>query len=129
MNVKKKVMIVDDDDTMRDLMSELFLDVGYETVTASGGAAALDIMRNDPVWVLFIDLKMPEMDGTEVCEKIREGWPMAIPFAVTGYSSLFELSDCREAGFEDYFMKPVNRRYLLEAAENAFNKLERWMKK
>jgi CheY-like chemotaxis protein len=72
---------------------------------------------------------MPEMDGTEVCEKIREGWPMAIPFAVTGYSSLFELSDCREAGFEDYFMKPVNRRYLLEAAENAFNKLERWMKK
>ena len=46
--------------------------------------------------------------------------------AVPGYESLFEIHDCREAGFEDYFSKPVKLSALLEAVEHAFKKLERW---
>lgn len=53
---------------------------------------------------------------------------MAIPYAVTGYASSFEIHDCREAGFEDCFTKPVNLSVLLEAADHAFKKLERWKK-
>jgi len=46
--------------------------------------------------------------------------------AVPGYESLFEIHDCREAGSEDYFTKPVKLSALLEAVEHAFKKLERW---
>ena len=54
---------------------------------------------------------------------------MAIMFAVTGYSSLFELSGCREVGYEDYFRKPVDRKLVVKAVDYAFGRLERWMKK
>ena len=60
---------------------------------------------------------MPGKNGAEMCRIVREKWPMAILFAVTGYSSLFELSACRDAGFEDYFTKPVDVDQILAAYE------------
>jgi len=78
---------------------------------------------------MFLDLNMPGMNGVTLCERIRKDTPLAIIHAVTGYASLFELSDCREAGFDDYFYKPVKLSLLLKAAEDAFNKLDRWKKR
>lgn len=48
---------------------------------------------------------------------------------MTGYSSLFQLATCRDAGFEDYFKKPVEIKMLLDSVENAQKKIERWVKK
>jgi hypothetical protein len=52
-----------------------------------------------------------------------------VSYAVTGYASLFELWECREAGFEDYFIKPVRLSMLLEAAGHAFMKQHRWRRR
>jgi len=86
-------------------------------------------MAKTPFPVFFLDLNLPGMDGVALCRQIRKGWPMTICFAVTGYSSLFELSDCLEAGFEDYFTKPASLSDLLAAAEHAFKKIARWKKR
>ena len=59
---------------------------------------------------------------------IKKGVPMSIIFAITGYASIFELADCRDVGFEDYFKKPVNIKLLIHAVEEAFKKIERWKK-
>jgi hypothetical protein len=48
---------------------------------------------------------------------------------MTGYTSLFELTDCRDAGFDDYFIKPIELDLFIKTAENAFIKLDRWKKK
>ena len=69
---------------------------------------------------------MSKMDGLELCRKIKKEIPMAVLYAMTGYPSSFDLSNCREAGFDDYFYKPVKLSLLLKAAEDAFNKLGRW---
>jgi CheY-like chemotaxis protein len=53
---------------------------------------------------------------------------MSIIYAITGYASLFQLSECLDAGFEDYFKKPVNVSTLLKTAESAFEKVNRWKK-
>jgi len=45
------------------------------------------------------------MNGVDLCREMRKQYPMAIPYAVTGYASLFELTDCRDAGFEGYLSK------------------------
>jgi DNA-binding response OmpR family regulator len=45
---------------------------------------------------------------------------------VTGYTSLFEIAECREAGFDDYFTKPVEMKLLVKSADVAFEKLEKW---
>ena len=75
---------------------------------------------------MFFDLNLPEMDGIELCKEIKKDMPMSIIYAITGYTSLFELSNCREAGFEDYFKKPVNIKTLVKIAADSFEKLERW---
>lgn len=124
--MEKRVLIVDDEESIRVAFSKGFARAGYEIGTAGDGKEALEIMRKTPYKILFMDLNMPGMSGTELCRVIRRQWPMAIPYAVTGYSSLFELTECREAGFEDYFTKPVDLAVLLEAADHAARKLLRW---
>jgi CheY-like chemotaxis protein len=124
-----RFLVVDDEETMRDILSITLKDAGYSAVTATSGEEALVIMREEPAWAMFLDLKLPGMDGNELCRAIRKDWPMAIPYAVTGYATLFELAACRDAGFEDYFLKPVDRKLILATAAHAKSKLERWTRR
>ena len=71
-------------------------------------------------------MNLPAMNGVDLCREVHKDWPWSITIAVTGYASLFDLVKCREAGFEDYFIKPVESKQLLEAAGHAFKKLDRW---
>ena len=122
----KKILIVDDDEAIINMMKLAFSRAGYDVVSAESGKQALKILQQENIHVIFTDLNMPDMNGIELCREIREHMPMAMVFAVTGFASLFELAECREAGFEDYFVKPVNINKLVQTAENAFEKLGRW---
>ncbi len=126
---QKRIMVVDDEDEIRRLYASFFSKAGYDVTTAASAEEALEIIRQSPFWVYFLDLNLPKMDGVELCRQIRRDWPLAICYAVTGYASLFELADCREAGFEDYFTKPASLADLLNAANDAFLKLDRWKRK
>ena len=126
---EKRILVVDDEKQIRDMYSQAFTRAGYEVTTAESAEAALEIFKKEQFWVLFLDLNLPGMNGVDLCRQIRTQYPMSIPYAVTGYASLFELSDCRDAGFEDYFTKPASLSDLLEAAEHAFKKLARWKKR
>jgi CheY-like chemotaxis protein len=123
---EKKILVVDDEKQIRDLFEQAFSRAGYTVQAVESAEDALEVMKKAPISVLFLDLNLPGMNGIELCRQISKTWPMAISHAVTGYGSLFEFHDCREAGFEDYFTKPVNLSELLAAAEHAFKKLERW---
>ena len=123
---KKKILIVDDEEAVINLMKLAFSRAGYDVKSAQSGKEALTLLKHDRIHVIFMDLNMPEMNGIELCRAVRKDMPMAIIFAVTGYASLFELADYREAGFDDYFIKPVNIKSLIKSAEEAFVKLKRW---
>ncbi|MCP3951830.1 MAG: response regulator [Desulfobacterales bacterium] len=127
--MEKKILVVDDEQQIRDMYSEAFSKAGYTVQTAESAEEALEILEKKRFWVMFLDLNLPGMNGVELCRQIRKAYDMTIAYAVTGYASLFELSDCRAAGFEDYFTKPASLVDLLEAAEHAFKKLERWKKR
>ncbi|MBI4862420.1 MAG: response regulator [Candidatus Riflebacteria bacterium] len=71
MTHKQRILIVDDEETILDLLSEALFADGYEVMTASNGACALDRMRETPPDLVLLDLYMPVMDGYEVLEKIR----------------------------------------------------------
>ena len=75
---------------------------------------------------MFLDLNLPGMNGAKLCRQIRQDNPIACMHAVTGYPSDYELVNCRRAGFDDYFIKPVGLKLLLNAARDSFEKLERW---
>lgn len=124
--MKKNVLIVDDQAPVCHLFAQCLQRAGYDPVTACSGEDALDILLHTNIQVMFLDLRMPGMDGIELCRAIRARNPVACIYAVTGYTTLFELTDCREAGFDDYFPKPLDPQTLIDTARDAFNKLERW---
>ena len=65
------------------------------------------------------------MNGIELCRNIRKTNPVLMIYAMTGWAALYEIEECREAGFDDYFTKPVSPERLSKAAEDAFEKLKR----
>ncbi len=127
--MQDQILIVDDEKNIRDLLEMVFTRAGYRVYSAENAETALETLKDENIYVIFLDLNMPGMNGVELCKKIRHNIPLAIIHAVTGYASLFELSDCREAGFDDYFNKPVKLSELLKAAEDAFNKIDRWKRR
>ena len=126
--MERKILVVDDEEVIREMLEKAFTKVGYKVCLAESAEQALEVLTPD-MQVMFLDLKLPGMNGLELCRKIRSKYPMACIFAITGYASLFELSDCREAGFDDYFTKPVRLEMLFMAAQVSFEKIERWRKK
>jgi CheY-like chemotaxis protein len=115
----KKILVVDDEKAILALLKQSFSRDGYEVKTAQSGKEALNILENESIHVMFIDLNMPEMDGIELCREIKKLVPMTVLYAITGYASIFQLAECREAGFEDFFKKPVNIATLRQNAASA----------
>ena len=123
---EKKILVVDDEVSIRDVMKNIFIIEGFEVFTAESAEKALEILEKENLMVMFIDLKLPGMNGIDLCRRIRNKNHTAIIHAITGYSGLFNLLECREAGFDDYFVKPFDLDMLLKAAKDAFDKLGRW---
>jgi DNA-binding response OmpR family regulator len=123
---KKKILIVDDEAMIRDMLNAVFTEGGYKVFTAENAETALMILGAENIMVMFLDLSLPGVNGIELCKKIRKENQIGILYAFTGYSNIFGLLECRAAGFDDFFEKPTDIKILLKAAGDAFEKLERW---
>jgi len=123
------ILVVDDELAILTALEKVFSRAGYRAYLAETAEEALGILEKENINVMFLDLNLPGMNGVELCRKIRKDRPIAVIHAITGYASLFELTDCREAGFDDYFTKPADMEMLLTAAQNAFEKVDRWKKR
>jgi CheY-like chemotaxis protein len=122
----KKILVVDDEAMILEMMKTVFGNAGYEVFTAENAQTALKVLGPENIMVMFLDLSLPGMNGIELCKKIRKENQIAIIFAFTGYSNLFGLLECRAAGFDDFFEKPSDIKILLKAVQDAFEKLARW---
>ncbi len=123
---EKKILIVDDDAPIRYLLEETFRLQNYTVKAAENAEDALDILKKESIMVMFLDLQLPGMSGIDLCRRIRKDDQIAVIHALTGYTNLFGLLECRLAGFDDLLTKPAGLKTLIEAAEHAFNKIERW---
>jgi len=127
--VKGKILVVDDEASVRDLFSNVFADEDYDVIAAEDGKSALEILKQEDIDVIFLDLKLFGMNGIDLCRQIRESKPVSMIFAITGWAPLFEIEECREAGFDDYFEKPLDMDILLDVVEDAFKKLDLWKRR
>ena len=125
--MERKILIVDDDISVRTLFEEIFHDAEYTVEAAESASQALEILKGKSIDVIFLDLKLFGMNGIDLCRQIRTTRPISIIYAITGWSTLFDIEECREAGFDDYFTKPINLDTLFKAVADAFEKLDRWM--
>lgn len=119
---KNKILIVDDEDPIRNLFHTALAQKGYDVASASSADQALDIIKKQAFPVMFLDLNLPGMNGIELCRNVLKLHPETIAYAVTGYASSQKSSECMEAGFASYFTKPVSLLTLFKAAQDAFKK-------
>ena len=127
--MKRKILVVDDESSVRELFFTVFTEADYEVNTAEGAEQALKILQLENIDIIFLDLKLFGINGIELCRKIRETKPVSIIYAITGWSPLFEIEECREAGFDDYFEKPLDMDMLLKLVAEAFARIDRWKKR
>jgi DNA-binding response OmpR family regulator len=108
----RRVLVVDDDDDIRLLLEELLRGAGYGVETAEDGRAALRTFHEHPCDLVVLDLSMPELDGFETLERLRDlsNVPVILLTARTG-----EIDKVRgfRAGADDYVVKPFGRQELL----------------
>lgn len=123
---KGKILVVDDERSVREMMRDLLGDEYAEVIMAEGAEDALSHVAAEDFDVVFLDLKLFGMNGIELCRQIRARKPLTVLYAMTGWTGLFEVEECREAGFDDYFTKPVKADALLTAVREAFIKRRRW---
>ncbi len=104
-----KVLIADDDDTVRALVSAVAVSLGYEPTIATDGAAAWRLYEEQRFPLMVVDIEMPVMDGLELCRKIRTVDERHETFVVvlTGRSTHEDLGQVLEAGADDYLSKPT----------------------
>lgn len=124
--MKEKILVVDDELSIRDLFEETFSEAGYNVRLAENGEQALNILKEERIDVIFLDLRLFGMNGIELCREIRRTNPLSLIYAITGWAALFEIEECRQVGFDDYFTKPVRPEMISKAVEDAFEKLRRW---
>lgn len=118
---QKKIFIVDDEISVLALLRKWFESQDYAVYTAETAEAAIEILKTETFKVMILDLLLPGMDGLDLCREIRKSQPDAFILAITAYATKFELNGCLDAGFDGYFLKPLNLELLSEVIEEAFN--------
>jgi len=121
-----RVLIVDDDPTMRVLERETLVLFGFAVAEAVDGEEALVRLDDPPPDLVLLDVDMPGIDGFQVCRRIRQRWDASeLPVVmVTGMDDFDSINQAYEAGANDFIAKPINwpilgyrARYMLRAAQ------------
>jgi two-component system, cell cycle response regulator DivK len=112
---RKTVLLVEDNETIRDAFGILLEDSGYGVLQAATGAAALAAAQDSSPDLILLDLGLPDMPGLEVTRRLKaDGATSTIPVvAITGRALETDRDACLAAGCDGYLTKPVDTRQLL----------------
>ncbi|MBW2246932.1 MAG: sigma-54-dependent Fis family transcriptional regulator [Deltaproteobacteria bacterium] len=119
MDDKMSIMVVDDEEIVRESLFHWFKKYGHVVETASSGFEALDKLEKHPFQLLFVDIKMPGMDGIELLEKVKAEYPDTIVIIITAYGSIESAVKAMRIGASDYLLKPFKPDQLALVMERA----------
>ena len=123
MNTKHRILVVDDEVVIRELLTDILSDEGFEVQSAPNGRIALETLRaSDEFVALFTDIMMPEMDGIELIRETRKLAPSVVCIVMTGYATLDTARAAVKEGAYDYVLKPFNLSEIKLAVNNALER-------
>jgi signal transduction histidine kinase len=105
---KERILVVDDEEAVREMVARIVHHLGHVAVTARDGKEALEILRKEPCTVLITDLKMPEMDGFELMKSVRVEFPETYIICMTAHGVTYTYTDVVASGATDYITKPFS---------------------
>ena len=119
----RKILVVDDEPLILNLLGDAFSKVGYSVYLASNGDEALGILREESIPFMIIDLGLETLNGFELCKIIRKDNKEAIIYALSGYTGYYDPQRFELAGFDGIFDKPIIPNDLYQVAKDSFEKL------
>jgi DNA-binding NtrC family response regulator len=119
---KMKMMLVDDEERFLSTTKKLLGKKGYDVVTATSGAEALEKIRVENIHVVILDVKMPGMDGITTLKEIKRQFPLIEVIMLTGHATIESAVEGLKSGAIDYLTKPADINEIIEKAEQAFEK-------
>jgi DNA-binding NtrC family response regulator len=117
-----KILVVDDEKSIRNTMKDILSYEGHDVLLAEKGKEALKMVANTPFDLVFCDIKMPEMDGVEVLEKLQESYPELPVVMISGHGTIEVAVDCIRKGAYDFIEKPLDLNRILIAMRNGTEK-------
>ncbi|MBI5136138.1 MAG: sigma-54-dependent Fis family transcriptional regulator [Nitrospirae bacterium] len=123
----QSILVVDDDDSVRESLTYLLEGAGYQVVPAASGEEALKLVDSAPFSLFLTDLKMPGLDGIDLIDRIRERQPGLNGIVLTGHGSVDSAVAAMKSGAYDYIAKPFDVDELLITVARAieFGSLKR----
>nr|MBF0221971.1 diguanylate cyclase [Desulfobulbaceae bacterium] len=110
---KAKILLVDDDPIVREVMKSFIASYGFDFSTASDGLQAIKVLEKDFHSIVITDINMPNMDGMELLKYVHANYPKTGVIVVTGLSEEYTYVDVINAGAIDYMTKPFDSAELL----------------
>jgi DNA-binding NtrC family response regulator len=118
---KSRILIVEDDENIRKTMKNILQQSGYKTDTAKTGQEAEQKTKAKIYNLALLDIKLPDMEGTQLLAKLHENTPKMVKIMVTGYPSLENAMEALNQGANAYVTKPVKPAKLLALIEEKLN--------
>ena len=114
---KVKILVVDDEPDMREMLSGILLHKGHEVITAQNGREAIKIVKDDGLSIIFMDIKMPDMNGVEAYKEIKKTHTIAETVMMTGYAVEDLVKEAINEGAYACLKKPFEIDDLLNVVE------------
>ena len=114
-----KILIIDDEKSIRNSLKEILLDEGYDVDVAEDGAQGCAMVEKEKYNIIFCDIKMPGMDGMEVLDRLGEMGVDSAIVMISGHGDFSTVVECMKKGAADYIPKPLDLNRILITIKNA----------
>ena len=118
-----KILIIDDERSIRNSLKEILIDEGYDVDVAENGVQGCEMVDKEKYSVIFCDIKMPEMDGVEVLDRLHQMGVDAAVIMISGHADIGTAVECIKKGAFDFIQKPLDLNRILITIKNATEKV------
>ena len=119
---KPSILVIDDEEIIRDVMVRLLEDEGYAVTTAASGEEGMEAAQAKPFDLVMLDLMLPGKDGLTILEEFTQGSPDTVVVMVTAYASIEDAVAATKSGAFDFLTKPFKNDELLLVIKNGLEK-------
>lgn len=118
-----KILIIDDERSIRNSLKEILADEGYDVDVAENGVQGCEMVEKEKYSVVFCDIKMPQMDGMEVLDRFAQIGVDAAVIMISGHGDIGTAVECIKKGAFDFIQKPLDLNRILITIKNATEKV------
>lgn len=120
-----RILIVDDDENIRKVLTTILEDEGYNVESVGTGKKAIERTNNKFYRLALIDIRLPDMEGTELLTKMKDTTPKMRKVIITGYPTLQNAVQAVNKGADGYILKPFDMKKVLETIREELKKQQK----